>query len=312
MHKQLKIGFLQDLDPFTEEGGGQMNDKGMLIKGFQRNHSIDIITPNNISLKPVEKYDLLILSNVMSFPRPYLKQVTQKKPYVFFHHDYNFCNHRLFFPMQQKCIGCINREFWLDIYMNAKSHIFLSPLHHKAYLFAYPELKKFKEITIPSCMEVDNWKPDTNYERLPGTVVGVNCLEEFKGRKLIERYVAEHPELSFTFVGTSDNPLPFPNCQYIGFVINEELPKLYSQHEYFIHLPTSVEPFGRVNAEAKLCGCKIITNENNGAFSYEFMKDTNLDNTRKLLSLASLSFWEEIENVMGVFDYNKISKSILD
>lgn len=295
----MKVAILDDLNCFEHEGGAQLNMRGMVRDGIRRGHDIEIFTPQNINTKSLIGTELIIISNVMSFPRSTLKEICAKYPYVFHHKDMNFCNHRIYYPQIEKCKSCINREFWLPLYQGAKMHIWLSPLHREGFLYSYPELASFKKVVIPSCLEVNRWKPIEGVERKPNTVIAVNSLAIFKGRYVVNKYVEQHPELHFTFVG-NDAPLNLPNCTYLPYVKNEELPALYSAHEYFLHLPPSTEAFGRTGAEALLTGCKIITNENNGAFSYDFMRSQDVNLIRRTLSEAALSYWEELEVLMGV------------
>ncbi|MDO8623140.1 MAG: hypothetical protein Q7R52_02745 [archaeon] len=297
----MRIAFFQDLNPLEHSGGAQMNDREMIRKGFERHHNIQIITPQNFNLVSLEGTHLVIFSNCLNFSREIIKEVCSKFPYIFFHHDFIFYKFRLFYPMKENDLTGIDKSFWLPIFKNAKLNIWLSPLHREAYLFSFPELKESKYALIPSAIDVKNFKQIEGVERKKGTVIGVNALELFKGRYVVNKYVEEHPELQFTFVGNAAH-LEKPNCTYIPYVKNSELIKLYNQHEYFIHLPSNTEPFGRISAEAILCGCKIITNENNGAFSYKWMREGNEKEIRETLKFSSLSFWEEIEENLGWID----------
>lgn len=297
----MRIAYITDHCQFCFIGGAAFNDYGMTLKGIERGHKIKVITPQNIQHRSVGNVDLVIFSNIATFPRNYIQDVTKKYKYIFHHKDFNFYNFRLYYPMIKGDYKGIDRDFWLGLYMGAKAHIWLSPLHRDAFLVAFPELESFKKVLIPSCLDTELWKSVDGVKRVPGMVLGVNCLEEFKGRKNIEKYVKEHPELKFVFAG-GGQPFDAPNCDYLPYVRNEDLPNLYSQFEYFIHLPTNTEPFGRVSPEAKLCGCKIITNENNGAFSYEFMRNSDLDVIKSTLRVANLAFWEEIEALEGLFN----------
>ncbi|MDP2672027.1 MAG: hypothetical protein Q8O68_00770 [Candidatus Daviesbacteria bacterium] len=289
----MRIAFLQDLCPSCSEGGGQLNDQKMIEGGIRRGHNIKIITPGNKDVRSID-CDLMIISNCVKFPKEYLSEICEKYPYIFFHHDFEFYDFRLHYPMEKDNHANCNRDFWLPIFQGAKLHVWLSPLHREGYLTAFPELGNFKNVTVPSALNVDLWKPVDGVERVKDTVIGVNCLELFKGRYNIHKYAESHPELQFTFVGNAPG-INLPNCKYLPYTKNEELPKLYSAHEYFVHLPSTTEPFGRISAEAILCGCKVITNGNNGAFSHEFMKDKDLVQLRKNLKQAPDVFWEEIE-----------------
>jgi hypothetical protein len=53
-----------------------------------------------------------------------------------------------------------------------------------------------------------------------------------------------------------------PGCQEIPY---DRMPDLLARYETFVYLPTVIEPFGRLIAEAWAAGCKIITNRLVGA-----------------------------------------------
>ena len=293
----MRIAFFQDLNPMDHQGGAEQNDREMIRKGFERHHNIQIITPQNYNLISIEDSQLVIFSNCINFPKEIIKEVCSKFPYIFFHHDYIFFKWRLFYHAKEGDYSGCDRDFWLHIFKNAKLNIWLSSLHREAYLVSFPELKECKYTLIPSAIDVNIWKPVEGIERKKGTILGINVLELFKGRYIINKYVEEHPELQFTFVGNASH-LEKPNCTYIPYVKNKDLPKLYSQHEFMIHLPSNTEPFCRTVCEAILCGCKIITNANTGAFSYDWMKKGDVKEIREKLKFSSLIFWEEIEDVM--------------
>ncbi|GEM_PF-2994163 len=303
----MRIAYVTDHCQSCFIGGAAFNDNGMTQKGIERGHKIKIITPGNYRHRAIGNVDLVIFSNIASFPRDFILETTNKYKYVFHHKDFNFYNFRLYYPMIKGDLQGIDKDFWLDLYKRAKGHVWLSPLHHEAFLVTFPELESFKKVFVPSCLDTELWKPVEGQVRKPGTVVGVNCLEGFKGRENIEKYVKSHPELHFTFVGSGEH-LDALNCDYMPYVRNEDLPVLYSRFEYFLHLPSMTEPFGRVSAEAKLCGCKIITNENNGAFSYDFMRHPNVDIVRGTLRVANVAFWEEVESLMGFFNHETLDR----
>ena len=60
----------------------------------------------------------------------------------------------------------------------------------------------------------------------------------------------------------------------------------------FIFLPQWPEPFGRVVAEAAMCGCEIIGNSNIGALSYK--KDLSSPLTYKNNNKI---FWDNISAI---------------
>jgi glycosyltransferase involved in cell wall biosynthesis len=56
--------------------------------------------------------------------------------------------------------------------------------------------------------------------------------------------------------------------RYLGHVPYDEIPHYMNRAKNFVFLPRWPEPQGRVVAEAALCGCTIIGNDNIGALSF--------------------------------------------
>jgi len=52
-------------------------------------------------------------------------------------------------------------------------------------------------------------------------------------------------------------------------VPQEQMPLLLNRARNYVHLPRWPEPFGLIVAEAALCGCNLIVNENVGAISWK-------------------------------------------
>ena len=292
----MKIALIDDMCSCCNDGGAQMNNWGMYQKGIKRGHKITMITPQNMNIRSLEGTELVIFSNIVNFPREKIKEVCEKYPYIFHHKDFIFYSLRLYYPQQPLEKVNYHRDFWLDIFLKAKMHITLSPLHWESFLIAYPELKKFKPVHIPSAIDTNLWNKIKDVKTIPNTVLGINSLEPFKGRYEINSYAEKHPELQFTFIGTAPK-LNLPNCNYLGYIPNADLPKIFSQFEYFIHLPDRVDPFNRTVMEAYLCGCKIIGNKNIGCLSYDWDFKDRI-NVRKYLQQAPIAYWEEIEAII--------------
>lgn len=298
MQKRKKIIWLNDLCPACQEGGTQYNDWNHIKFGMRRGYDIDIVTAENIRYRTPMKADLMIVSNSVVLNRSYIKDaVDAGTRFVVFNHDFNFCKFRLFYPRLDKCKICKNKDIWMRLFKQSQLQIFLSPKHFEGYLHTFPEIEGFKKAIIPSAIDVGMFKPVKGTKRKKDSIIGVNCMSDFKGRENILKYIEDNPKKRFTIVG-SDEGLNYPNVEEIPYVPNKELPKMYSKHEHFIHLPEGIEPFGRTVMEALLCGCKIIGNDNVGALSYDW-DYSNIEKVRKTLSYASLGFWESIEEAVG-------------
>jgi len=84
----------------------------------------------------------------------------------------------------------------------------------------------------------------------------------------------------------------------MGFILYEQMPKLYNIFSSLIFLPQYPEACNRTMGEAYLCKVpNVITNDLNGFGSYGWTLE-NYDEVRiKLISAGSI-WWDEIEGYL--------------
>uniref|UniRef100_A0A6M3M9B0 Putative glycosyltransferase n=1 Tax=viral metagenome TaxID=1070528 RepID=A0A6M3M9B0_9ZZZZ len=289
MKGKIRITWIQDFNIFGEGSGAEMNDKTMFINGLKRGIDLTLVNPES----PLPK-NKAIISNYTNFPFSTLNTALDQGA-VFFLHDYTFCKWRLFFPGQDKCKICEHALKHLALFEKAKGLIFLSPLHKEVYLEQFPSLKKMPSAIIPSAI-------DTSLFPVPSTclkdaALTINTLLSFKGRANIIKYIEEHNELSFTIAGHNPDDISIPkNAKFVGLQKYEDLPKLFAAHEYYVELPKTPQPFNRSCAEARLAGCKIITNNLMGAASYTEFQDRTA--FKDIIDAAPKDFWSFIQEVL--------------
>lgn len=75
-----------------------------------------------------------------------------------------------------------------------------------------------------------------------------------------------------------------PGSQPVAY---EDMPTLLARYETFVFLPTAVEPFGRLVAEAHAAGCEVVTNGLVGARWW-------LENDPDAIDTAADRFWEVV------------------
>jgi glycosyltransferase involved in cell wall biosynthesis len=63
------------------------------------------------------------------------------------------------------------------------------------------------------------------------------------------------------------------------------MPALLARYETFVFLPTVIEPFGRLVAEAWAAGCRIVTNDLVGAKYW-------IQNDPDAIETAAEDFWK--------------------
>ena len=286
----MKVCYIQDLSPFTELGGAQQTDKAHILYGIKRGHEIEIMLPTSPS-DLTQWADIVIVSNASSFPIKLFEEL--QKPYVFFIHDYwPLCKYRLFYSMLDKCKDCSSRKGWLPVFLKSKLNIWLSPMHRKSWLFAYPELRNRPFHLSPSPVNPELFF-DMELER--SGVLAIHSHLEYKGRVRFLEYAEEHKDTQITLVGANPNDPTLPsNVTAIQFVPPYDMNALYNRHEVFLHLPTTPQPFERTIAESWFAGCKVIGNKNIGALEWI----QNKEQFKSLLKDSSENFWKAIEGVL--------------
>ncbi len=237
----MKTALVQDLDPMAVPGGAQTTDRLLVREGFRRGHDIEIVLPETYRDSDYNA-DLVIFSNITRFGPAIKPRPSWKGKYAVFHHDFNFCRSRLYFPLREKCKNCVYLEGWRRLFGGAALNIFMSPLHRDAYFSVMPELSEVPHMLCPSLLRPDAW-PRPERSRRPGTVLGLNCLLPYKGRSNVIRYAEEHADLAFTFAGAAEGEGMLPgNAEWIGPVDDMRLRELYGSTESFIHLPGTPQP----------------------------------------------------------------------
>lgn len=292
-----KYVWMQDFDVFTSGGGAQLTDRAHLTEGFRRWHDLHLITGkgNHVDYVFLENA-LVIASNPNFATREFFEDIHEHGiPFVYFFHDYwPLCKWRLYFPGTEKCARECPNLPWLNILDKAKLLIFMSPVHRKAMVETFPQLRDVPYTLSPSPVSSRMFF-DMELERKG--VIGIESLNSFKGRTAFILWAEEHPEVPVTAIGGNDMPhkaLP-PNIKYIDYVPQHQLNELLNKHEALLHLPVSPSPFDRTCAEAIFAGCKIIGNENVGALSYDWFTDAY--NVKCHCDASPGQLWDVLEKI---------------
>lgn len=295
----MKLAWVNDLDPMVEVGGAQLNDRAMILEGLRRGHDIRIVLPGK-NPHDMADVDLAIISRCVGMGvSGYDELTTAEVPFMFFHHDYapQLCRWALFYPMEERCKTlCYLRDRWRPVLERAAKHIWLSPLHRWAWLFAYPNLKQRPFALVPSAVDPTLFPSRGRYPATgpPGGVIAVESGALFKGWENVKAWAEAHPDTDITLVGGAPESAPPPNVKHVGYVPNQLLGELYRAHDTFLHLPGTPMPFERTIAEAYLSGCRIIANRNVGALSYSWARPGRARWAYEL-GRAPLRFWKAVE-----------------
>lgn len=303
----MRVGFVSAFPVFAALGGGgaEMSDYAMIREGFKRDHQIQQVL--NLEAMAMGGFDCLILANYRTnrgepvWSMPLLIEGVQKTPTIIYNHDIPMCHHQLWYPAAERCKTCPNGDRTRALLESAVLNVFLSPLHVRRLAETQPWIDDLARFLTPSPIDVKFYR-DRNSLRVPGTVLGINSLTPLKGGPKVLEYVKEHPELQFAFVGESAYPqagLP-KNATWLGPRPPAQMPDLFSQHDIFLHLPPSLDPFSRSITEARLCGIKkFVRNDNIGACSYNEWR-LNDQTFRDWIAGAPRRFWEAVEQAVGI------------
>ena len=294
-----KIAWIADFNPFTGAGSGaELSEKAVIEEGIRKGQSIDLCLPNTPAMNEVHKADLVVIGNAQRFPQQYLAKVSETTEYVMFLHDqWPHCVHRVFYPDLQKCkTTCPYISFTKKMLLNASLNIFLSPLHYRVYQRGIPEIKDVEHYLHVPTVKME----PVDVPRIPNSVIGINVLYSFKSKENDLAYATEHPELTFTFYGGTDDPkisekLP-KNCVVMGHIPQGEMSSIYSQAQSFIHLPNHVMACERCVIEAKLCKVpSLILNKLVGVVSYPEFRKLSYDDFADWVGNSANRFWDKIE-----------------
>jgi len=296
--KKMHVLWVQDFDIWHQAGGAEASDRTTVIEGIRRGHTFRF---QQLDLNMnIMGCDVAVVSNFSRYPPDIIARLVDNIPTVFYLHDYlGACSWRLHYPLAERCLTrCPVSAFPKNVMTKAKLLVWLSPLHREAWLKKHPELKDLPHHLHPSPVEPGPFEEAAkNPKREPGSVVGINVLNSFKGRDNCLDYAKAHPELKFMFIGGPDQDVTLPgNCRAMSGIASDQVPWMLAQTEYLIHLPQSPEPFGRVIPEAVFSGCKLIVNDRIGALSYGWKTKEEM---RKALTESPSKFWERVEGLLG-------------
>lgn len=272
--KKKQIGWIQDL---VRVGGAEISNQEVIRVGTDCGFNITVITPESLqSNDQLSSIDLFVLNNIWYFGQEQmaviLKTIYSGIPYIKYEHDYRELN---------------RPDFSIKLFKQSKQNVFLSPKHLKDY----QKRLGCDGICLPLAINVDQFKPVERTNREKDSALMFDTPNRKFG-KSGETFIKEHPKMTFTILFDGDLRIRGENVRSSLPVPYEDLPKLYSAHEYLVHLPERDWAGERIIFEAALCGCKIIANDHVGHMSWG--RDlTDIELLREWLTQAPYEFWKE-------------------
>lgn len=313
----MRINYLSLLDPYFYSGGGEKSWRTLLEQGRARGHEIKIssVYPK-LRLEMFESPDLFILANLFNygqsrrpwrfrpfFPKRIFAEIVTRGRFI--HYDNAYCDvcDESYLPCNGKVNddqcpwksglrkwvlgkGCLKTRT-MQLYQNAILNVFVSPLHRRIIqsmlgaevVGSFYEYLDIIDLTLFSNQGIER--------DIPFLFVGV--LHEAKG---LEEMRALFANQDLVLVGSSPGGQDPGFGRWLGPLPYQEVAGLMNRARNFVFLPRWPEPFGRVVAEAALCGSELITNDNVGARSF------GLDLSQpESYREAGTGFWEKIEQL---------------
>lgn len=273
------------------KGGAELSGEHVINIGSSLGFSIYTLTPQNFNLQILRHSKIIILNNIFTFSNTQMVEIKRaifefERPYIKYEHDMR--------ESYKERLSLSRRLF-----KHSKCNFFISPAHLGWYQEKIYDMSP--SYMLPLSIDTSLFKPVPNIKRDKNKVVCVANLLRFKGWLSVNKAIKDNPDKLFD-VYTSDkgiatNLIKNRNCQIKKRVLNKEMPRVYSEAGYIIHLPTEPWAGERVVFEASLCGCKIMANDYVGHMSWKYDLKNRASLSKKLKE-APFEFWRVVGGVI--------------
>jgi glycosyltransferase involved in cell wall biosynthesis len=303
--EKLKINIVSYLDPYHYNGGGEYISRQVIDFLRSEGHSIKIssVRPNQFDFNWNSDLDILI--DIFNYPglrgggawrkfeNNFLKKIINKGKFVHMTNAYTDICDLPYLPCNGEVNSCckfksslftdlllsrkiiskcsLNNSIRIELFSKSLINIFLSPLHKDTinksiYKFGLDlNYLNDKSFILKPVVDSTIFYNKNHYRDIDYLFVGV--ISEAKGfYNLKKLYKNENVH----FVGDNQVGKDLDFGTYHGKVNKKDLSDIYNRTKSFLYLPRWPEPQGMVVIEAAMCGCKIISNENVGALSFNF------------------------------------------
>jgi glycosyltransferase involved in cell wall biosynthesis len=194
-------------------------------------------------------------------------------------------------------INPAHEQYKKEMWEEGLASIFLSPAHFIEYRRIYPKIRFRNVYFQPS--PVSGFYPDKKKPICISVgVIGIHkgtldALEWARAKNIrLTVYGASAPGDEYVY-----RVKTHPNVDFRGPVAYSVIQKAMAEADMFIHLPVWVEPYGRVAVEARLAGCRIISNHKLGVASYPWWWEDDFETLRDMLQDIGKEFWKFIDSL---------------
>jgi glycosyltransferase involved in cell wall biosynthesis len=156
---------------------------------------------------------------------------------------------------------------------------------HARYICCSPPQAEFMQIDadcIPPPVNLDRFSDAAS--RVNGNRNGAVCVASWRNAGKGQRKAMEWGDANGGLDIFGGGHLAPPGSQEVGY---DRMPELLASYRTFVFLPTVIEPFGRLVAEAWAAGCEVVTNNLVGAKWW-------IENKPEALGTAARDFWKAV------------------
>jgi glycosyltransferase involved in cell wall biosynthesis len=174
------------------------------------------------------------------------------------------------------------------LYEESSLNVYLSPLHRRIIESLLGSTRLPPSYNLKPMIDTTRFYNEGRERDIDYLFVGV--IGEAKGLAAMRERFAD---TDIHLIGRCAPSVKLDFGRYVGHVSYDEVPRYMNRAKNFVFLPRWPEPQGRVVAEAALCGCRIIGNENVGALSF----DMDLADPRVYVGVED-EFWSTLEGLV--------------
>lgn len=205
-------------------GGAEISCQTVVKVGLDCGYDIKVITQETELeeiIRAFQESDFAILNNIFAFSGVQIKVMlaylfSEQFPYAKYEHD-----HR----------EIARKEFSRPLFQRSKLNVFLSPMHrdnHKRELDC-------DGICLPLAINTNDYVViDGNVSRETNSAVICN-VRHFKTWRKLQQFIDEHSEMTFTVMGERQ-VVTGRNVNLRSMVPHKDMPGVYAEHEYLVHI----------------------------------------------------------------------------
>ncbi len=274
-----KIGFISDFFKDDLLGGGEINDSN-LINHLELSCDIDKFHSRNVQIADIEGLDSLIIGNFTMLHPDVVEFLINEKEYIIYEHDHKYVDTRdpsKFKDFQIPESRIINRPF----YESSVCTVVLSKICAEVLNNTIPK-------TLVYNIGCSLWSDET-FDLLSK----INKNEDREDLCIMKNMNPTKNYLN-TLQYCKDKGL---DCGEIQPAEQVEFLTQMAQYKKLLFIPTVLETFSRLCAEAKMLNLDVMTNKSMiGFFSEEYsdLKGDELIECMKERNQKALSLFEEV------------------